>query len=120
MSDTGLHAGLYQYVRILAELVDKTLIEVKSKRGSPVSPERRQLGDMLLALSRKEWPDLTSRLLSLVLIDISGFSAENWGEVGQTLLMESIDESTVATLERLAEALEKEQLEAALRIRGSA
>lgn len=117
MSDTGLHAGLYEYARVLAELVDDVLLEVRTKPREPMSESCRRLGEMLLASTSKHSPDMSSRLLALTLEDIPGFKPGDWQEVGRSLLSDGVDDPLVARLERLARALEQEQLDAASRIR---
>lgn len=118
MSDISLYAGLYKYARTLAELVDNVLIELKTNPGSHASPERKRLGEMLIAVSMDQCPDLTSRLLALMLGDIPRISSTGWWKIGQALLSEQVDENVVEDLENLARALENEQLMVASRIRG--
>jgi len=117
VSDTGLHAGLYEYARVLADLVDSVLVEVKTKPTGPISAERRRLGDILLASTSKHWSDMSSRLLALTLEDMPEFKPKDWRDVGRALLSESVDGGLTARLERLAQVLEREQLDAASRIR---
>ncbi len=117
MSDTGLHAGLYEYARVLAELVDDVLLEVRAKPQETMSANRTRLGEMLLASTSKHSPDLSARLLAMTLEDIPGFKLGDWREVGRSLLSDTVDHLLVARLERLARALEQEQLDAASRIR---
>lgn len=117
MSDTGLHAGLYEYTRVLADLVDSVLVEVESKPRQPISAHRKRLGEMLFAVTSKHWSDMSSRLLAVILDDISGVTLEDWQEVARALLSETVDVASVVKLERLARVLEREQLDAASRIR---
>ena len=116
MNDTGLHAGRYEYARVLAALVDHVLVEVKTSSAGAVSAERRRLGEMLLASTSNRWPDMSSRLLALTLEDIPEFKANDWQNVGQALLSGAASVTLVAKLERLAQALEREQLDAASRM----
>lgn len=118
MSDTSLYAGLYKYACALAELVDNVLVEIKTKPKSYVSSERKRLGEMLIEVSMNQRPDLSSRLLALMLGDIPRTRPMGWQRVGQALLSEKVDERVVGELESLARALENEQLRAASRIRG--
>ena len=51
MSDIGLQVGFYTQVREYAELLDQTLIELKSTASSSLGNDSaRQLGTFLMAL----------------------------------------------------------------------
>ena len=103
MSDTGLHSHWYQRIRNLAELVDGTLIEIRSNDDARESSGR--LGELLTASAPSA--TLTRQLLSVLLRDAN--SDVNLESIGRDLRQHGGSTDLLRQLERLADILERER-----------
>lgn len=118
MSNPGLYAGIYQLIQEYAELVDMTLIRLKSGTSQVNDPVRQNLGNFLISLSNETWDSLSTRMLALILQDKDNARRDKWSKLGRSLLSDQIGVSTIQDLEELAIILEHEQAGAIIKMRG--
>lgn len=118
MSNPGLYASIYQLIQEYAELVDHTLIRLKSGSSQVNDPKRQKLGNFLINLADEKWDSLSTRMLALILQDRGDDRQKKWSKLGRTLLSDQVDASSIQDLEELAVTLEHEQAGAITKMRG--
>jgi hypothetical protein len=64
MSTIGLYSTLYTRLAECAELLDKTLIQLKQQQQPAISDQQRQLGQLLISLTQSP-RGLDAQLLAL-------------------------------------------------------
>lgn len=102
MSDIGLHSNWYERVRSMAELIDLTLIELRSNTASSVA------SNSLRHLLTASVPSATGsrQVLAMVLQDANcDINPERLGD----LLSGSGTTDVIRELEKVAEILERER-----------
>ncbi len=117
MSDIGFYSGLYEQLRDFAELVDRTLIALKSGTSAPALPDFQRLGQLLVTASQDPPTDLSSQLMSTVLRGSRLPSRQAWFQLAHDLAAKP-DESVVNRLESVALALEERRTGTLARMRG--
>ena len=118
MNNPGLYASIYQLIQEYAELVDITLIQLKSRTSQVNDPARQKLGNFLISLSGETWDSLSTRMLALILQDKDDTRQKKWSKLGRSLLSDQNDSSAIQDLEELAIILEHEQAGAITKMRG--
>ncbi|MEQ1763511.1 MAG: hypothetical protein ABL984_10245 [Pyrinomonadaceae bacterium] len=116
MSEIGGQLGFYEELQEQAELVDGVLLELKSSEISRV--KTGTLGTMLVSLGTESWQSSPGRLILILLGDFSRQRRRRWVEIGERLLSGHVSNGEVQTLEKLATALEAEQVSVMSRITG--
>ena len=109
MTDIGWQSGLYRQLHDYAELVDETLLLLKSGLPTSKNENCQKLGRLLIAISSGDWEDTP---VHAFLFSVSNFGkpeTQELGGIGEALLTDSIKSRDVKQLEHLAELLEKKQ-----------
>ncbi|MCI0564112.1 MAG: hypothetical protein MN733_37020 [Nitrososphaera sp.] len=119
MSETGLYSGLYEQLHDSAKIVDELLMNVKTGASNENDPSRQQVAALIDDIMQESSTDLPTKLMILAIRDKKLASKLEWSRVKVALLShDPIDTSTVELLEKLAWALEQEQIGAMERIGG--
>jgi hypothetical protein len=114
MSDTGLHAGLYNEIRDLAELVDTVISEFALGTARARGNNVQQLAGRLEELTGAPSVGLLLRYLG----PDNGSGRRRWGELAAALRQEPAPTWVPARLEQLARILENGRSAALERLRG--
>lgn len=117
MSWSALNADLYEHIRSYAELTDGALIELRSETPEHHSAQRETLGKLLLDLDTLRHRDLSARLIWVILRDSVRMTPADIVGLGAALTGARHNVSPVAALERLAQALAREQAVVKSRLR---
>lgn len=121
MSTIGLYSTLYARLAECAKLLDQTLIELKQQQNRTsrdISEQQKQLGNLLIGLTRKS-SNLDIQLLIMLLQDSPKKSMTEWARLGQVLLENTATQSDILKLEKLAKSLEYERADTFARMRGN-
>jgi hypothetical protein len=121
MSQTAIFSGMYEELRDYAELLDKTLAELKGQAYLPQNERRQQLGQFLRELGQAQSRSLAVRLLGRILRREGAVAPQELARIGGRLAgaeAVKVDPGMVAQLEQLARSLEQEQATALARMRG--
>lgn len=117
MSTIGLYSTLYTRLAGCAELLDRTLIQLKQQQPTAISDQQRQLGEILMSLTQST-RNLDAQLLAVLLQDSPRKSLSEWSQLGRALLLNQITPKEMTKLEKLAKILEYERATAFARMRG--
>jgi Trp operon repressor len=117
VSHFGIYPGLYSRIRRYAELLDNVLVELKSGETCGQTPNRKQLGQLLVHLEDRNRGDVSAQFLQLVLNRREPSALQQWAKVGRTLLSDEIPQTVIKELEGLADTLERERIDAAIHLR---
>lgn len=121
MSQTAIFSGMYEELRDYAELLDKTLVELKSQNYLPQDERRQQLGQFLRELGAAQSRSLAVRLLGRLLRREGTVAPQELARIGGRLAGQEairIDPGMISQLEKLARSLAQEQATALARMRG--
>jgi hypothetical protein len=120
MNDTGLFSGIYQGIRDHADLLDRVLVRLNAGTSVPADGERQRLAAWLVSLAEAPTMDSSARMIRVLLRGQGAAMQQDWAEVGDSLRAGPVGPGTIARLEGLARALEREQAAALARLRGEA
>jgi len=109
MSWSALNADLYEQIRRYAEVTDRALIELRGDTNERHNTELESLGKLLAELNTLRREDLSARLIWLVLRDSVRMTPQEIAGLGAALTSAERNASVVAALEKLAQALAREQ-----------
>lgn len=120
MSTVGLYSTLYTKLSECAELLDRTLIELKQRKpnaSEKISDRQRKLGVLLVSFTKKS-NELDVQLLIALLQNIPKKRLIEWEKIGQALLSNQITSNEISKLEKLAKSLEYERASTFAKMRG--
>jgi len=118
MSDTGLYLGIYQQIREYAELVDDLIVKLKDPPHDVDKTNIENFGDVLLNISNNKAPDLSTRIIGMILENNKFLTRVNISALGRQLKDLELDKSLLPDLQNLAIALEQERVEVLARMKG--
>jgi hypothetical protein len=117
MSWSGLNTGLYEQIRHYAEITDQALVELKDDSDPPRHESTQRLGKLLSELDSIRRQDLSARLMWLILHETMKMKEQEIVGLGITLLNAERNDSAIKSLEKLAQALAKQQAVVKARMR---
>jgi hypothetical protein len=109
MSWSALNADLYEQIRSYADLTDRALIELTGGTAEPHNTQRENLGKLFSELETLRHHDLSARLIWLILRDSVKMTPQEIAGLGAALVGAGQNPSVIAALEKLAQALAREQ-----------
>lgn len=120
MSDLSLLTGIYANVEVFASLIDAVIERIGARGDSNANEAQQRLGQLLIdagdqGQSSKSYEAL---ILNIFLRQRTGEPLVNIERLGRRLLAGEADGSDRKQLEVLAEGLERERSEVAVRLRG--
>ncbi|MBE7157696.1 MAG: hypothetical protein INR62_04555 [Rhodospirillales bacterium] len=119
MSDTGLHAGFHEQVRLHARQVDALIIQLRTQPDSGDAVSSKQVASLIHQLWRPaEAHGLAVQLLAFVARQRGLFAERQWSEIAESLRSNRVTLSTMDHLETLARFLEEQRAGAAAKMRG--
>jgi hypothetical protein len=119
MSEPGLYAHLYSYIRDCAELIDHVIVDLETGGNTTVRSERETLAALLRTLQTAPFTTLSTTLLSAVLKERRLSVAPDWSKVADGIVRGDASKAVVEPLGELARALESERAGVHARIQSS-
>jgi hypothetical protein len=119
MSVIGLQSGLYKQLHDYAELVDDSLLCLKS--GLPPSKDEscQKLARLLIGMSSDNWDETPLHIFLFSFSNFKESERQEWASTGKALLSDVAGSTDIRQLDRLADLLEQKQSSVMARIRES-
>jgi len=124
MSDMGLHASIYEQLRVYADKFDCALVKLHSQDKGAAEKARLSLAEALKEIGSANTDKPGSRLVAMVLRQELGDKLGNVDDafraLAEVLNTKTPQDDDIEKLESIASAIDKECLNAGARMRGRA
>lgn len=122
MSDIGLYGSVYEYLRIYAERLDKSLIDLRNSDSNIAKHARMEIVRLLREITNTNSTNPATRLVSVILKQdlpsVTGKGLLLCDTLAQTLEQRMPDTSELNQLEQIAITLDRECSTTLARLRG--
>jgi len=118
MSDIAIQSSTYEELRLLADQLDRLLVDLRAGHATPSDSRRKSIAEFLLKVARATPTDLPALRLAALLGYADQQKRKEWIGLAKSLEQPTVSAKALEQLEQLAEQLESRRAETVTKMRG--